>query len=297
MKPVLIITIIAVCSIGLGLSINVSAEEGLVPSWIRTTAGFWVDGQIGDSEFIKSIEFLVKEDIIKISDGQDSSYMTYFSENDGYQIKIPSSWMSSEYDYDVNKINFHNTRPESEYGEIIIIAVSSDKHNELDDYIKLLKPHLERTVTDFEIIDENWSRYNDRIPYGYEIIYKERTGMYNVINSYHVVLENNLIYSIIHTTTENESSVDIDYIFDSFQAGTKIGYGEGYVFGQTLVQKPTSSTNSEFFDASCPSNYNLVKYSINKYGDESYHEADKNQDGYYCKVIISTGQQTYRDNS
>ena len=58
MKPVIIIAIIGVFSIGLGFSLNVSAEEGLIPSWIKSTAGFWVDGQIGDSEFIGALQFL-----------------------------------------------------------------------------------------------------------------------------------------------------------------------------------------------------------------------------------------------
>ncbi|PJC50848.1 MAG: hypothetical protein CO032_02790 [Nitrosopumilales archaeon CG_4_9_14_0_2_um_filter_34_16] len=49
-----------------GLSINVSADESLIPSWIKNTAGFWVDGQIGDSEFISALQFLVKEGILVI---------------------------------------------------------------------------------------------------------------------------------------------------------------------------------------------------------------------------------------
>ena len=74
MKYVIIIAIAVVFGLGVGLSINVSAEEGLIPSWIKTTAGFWVDGQIGDSEFLSALQFLVKDGILVIPQGeQDKS--------------------------------------------------------------------------------------------------------------------------------------------------------------------------------------------------------------------------------
>jgi len=37
-----------------------------VPSWIQTTAGFWVDGFSSDDEFVNAIEFLIKERVIVI---------------------------------------------------------------------------------------------------------------------------------------------------------------------------------------------------------------------------------------
>ncbi len=37
-----------------------------VPSWIQTTAGFWVDGFSSDGEFVSAIEFLIKEGVIVI---------------------------------------------------------------------------------------------------------------------------------------------------------------------------------------------------------------------------------------
>ena len=35
-----------------------------VPSWIKTTAGFWVDGFSSDNEFVNAIEFLINEGVI-----------------------------------------------------------------------------------------------------------------------------------------------------------------------------------------------------------------------------------------
>ncbi|MDH3277211.1 MAG: peptidase [Nitrosopumilus sp.] len=37
-----------------------------IPSWIKTNAGWWSTGIIGDQEFVQSIQFLIKEDILKI---------------------------------------------------------------------------------------------------------------------------------------------------------------------------------------------------------------------------------------
>lgn len=48
-------------------SLTASAEEGLIPTWIKNTTGFWVDGSVGDSEFISALEFLISQDIIKVS--------------------------------------------------------------------------------------------------------------------------------------------------------------------------------------------------------------------------------------
>ena len=64
MKPVIIIAIAVVFVVGFGLT--ASAEEGVIPSWIKNTASFWVDGDVGDSEFISSLQYLINQDIIKI---------------------------------------------------------------------------------------------------------------------------------------------------------------------------------------------------------------------------------------
>ena len=66
MKWGIVFTIAIVFGIGIGLSLNVSAEEGLIPSWIKNTASFWVDGNVEDSEFISALQFLVNHGIMEI---------------------------------------------------------------------------------------------------------------------------------------------------------------------------------------------------------------------------------------
>jgi len=43
-----------------------SAEEGLIPGWIKNTANFWVNDQISDREFISALQYLVKEGMLII---------------------------------------------------------------------------------------------------------------------------------------------------------------------------------------------------------------------------------------
>ena len=41
-------------------------ESKKIPSWIKTTTGWWIDGQIDDDQFLNMIGNLVKEKIIII---------------------------------------------------------------------------------------------------------------------------------------------------------------------------------------------------------------------------------------
>jgi phosphonate transport system substrate-binding protein len=41
--------------------------ESLIPDWIKTNAGWWVDGTVDDTTFLNGIEFLVEKDIINVS--------------------------------------------------------------------------------------------------------------------------------------------------------------------------------------------------------------------------------------
>ena len=68
MKNSITICISSVLVAGLifSTSLSFSAEEELLPSWIKNTAGFWADNQISDIEFMNAIEFLIGADIIKV---------------------------------------------------------------------------------------------------------------------------------------------------------------------------------------------------------------------------------------
>ena len=47
--------------------------QAKVPSWVQTTASFWVNGDVSDREFTDGIGFLVRENIINIEENVESS--------------------------------------------------------------------------------------------------------------------------------------------------------------------------------------------------------------------------------
>ncbi|MCH7941051.1 MAG: hypothetical protein IH842_03690 [Thaumarchaeota archaeon] len=66
------IPVIAVAILSITI-ISISAEEELIPSWIRNTAGFWVDRQISDQEFINALQYLINQGILLIPEQTDGS--------------------------------------------------------------------------------------------------------------------------------------------------------------------------------------------------------------------------------
>jgi len=42
------------------------SEKAQIPGWIKNNAGWWADGSIDDDSFVQGIQFLIKEDILKI---------------------------------------------------------------------------------------------------------------------------------------------------------------------------------------------------------------------------------------
>ena len=45
---------------------NVQPEETSIPDWIKNNAGWWAEDQISDSDFVKGIEYMIQNGIIKI---------------------------------------------------------------------------------------------------------------------------------------------------------------------------------------------------------------------------------------
>ena len=50
------------------LTPNASAQDYVIPAWIKNNAGWWADGQIPDSAFVQGIQFLIKEGIINLNE-------------------------------------------------------------------------------------------------------------------------------------------------------------------------------------------------------------------------------------
>jgi Raf kinase inhibitor-like YbhB/YbcL family protein len=57
------------------LNVSVSyADQIQIPPWIKNNAKWWSQGQIGDSDFVKGIQYLIDQQIIKIQATNSTSY-------------------------------------------------------------------------------------------------------------------------------------------------------------------------------------------------------------------------------
>ena len=43
------------------------SESSEIPSWVKSNAGWWAEGQIDEQTFVDGIEFLVKTGIIQVN--------------------------------------------------------------------------------------------------------------------------------------------------------------------------------------------------------------------------------------
>lgn len=46
---------------------NTTSLRGQIPSWVRTTAGWWAEGKVGDQDFLRGIQYLVDAKIMKLT--------------------------------------------------------------------------------------------------------------------------------------------------------------------------------------------------------------------------------------
>ena len=168
MKPVIIIAIVIVFGISIGLSLNVSAEEGLIPSWIKNIALMFGQDQISDSEFIGALQYLVKEGILVIPSEQDEKIDV--SQLTVQELKEQSvSW------------NYKDILRDEEYykGKIIYVTGSIRNIEENDDYEGwvLLSVYTAKTVYGNWLDDLMYIWYD-----GSRLLYEDTIEAYIVVD-------------------------------------------------------------------------------------------------------------------
>lgn len=72
MKKIVIALSIALV-VSIGFSLNASAEEGIIPAWIKNTALWYGQDQVSDTEFLNAIQFMISNDLIKVPQEKSSS--------------------------------------------------------------------------------------------------------------------------------------------------------------------------------------------------------------------------------
>ena len=66
MKITIAVVCIALTLVGIVFMPNSSAQEAVIPSWVKNTAGWWATDAISETEFVNALEFLIKEGIINV---------------------------------------------------------------------------------------------------------------------------------------------------------------------------------------------------------------------------------------
>jgi len=64
MKIIMIFGIVLIA--GFGLSFTVFAENSAIPEWIKNNAKWWSEGSISDSDYVKSLEYLINNGMIDV---------------------------------------------------------------------------------------------------------------------------------------------------------------------------------------------------------------------------------------
>jgi len=168
MKPVIIIAIAVVFGIGIGLSLDVSAEEGLIPSWIKNTALWWGQGNISDDDFLGAMQFLIKEGILVIPSELDE-------ETDPSQLTVQELKKQSV------SWNYNDILSDEEYykGKIIYVTGSIRNIEENDDYEGwvLLSVYTAKTVYGNWLDDLMYIRYD-----GSRLLYEDTIEAYIVVD-------------------------------------------------------------------------------------------------------------------
>ena len=73
----LLLSILVASFVGAMLIPNAFAVD-VVPAWIKNNAGWWAEGQIDDQTFVNGMQFLIKEEIIQVSDTTSASNNSEF---------------------------------------------------------------------------------------------------------------------------------------------------------------------------------------------------------------------------
>jgi len=92
----IIFPVIGILLVGivLGFTVNVSAQQGLLPTWIKNTAGFWASDQISDSEFINALQFMIINEIIQVPPQENPR--SEMLENENRQLKLQVAALQSK---------------------------------------------------------------------------------------------------------------------------------------------------------------------------------------------------------
>ena len=117
--------ILSVITIGIILfSVTAYAQSSVIPDWVKNNAKWWSDGQIGESDYIQSLQYLISQGIIEIpitkvsatevslTDSDTAqSFVVHFTSGDYFTEETTIYTYSEFFHYSATALS--NTVPES----------------------------------------------------------------------------------------------------------------------------------------------------------------------------------------
>lgn len=110
MKKIAIVTIsiiLLVASISVGYSFEASAQENLIPNWIKKTTQWWSQNQTSDSDFVNAIQYLIDHNVLQLGSVQTNNVTSGMSgtTSQDSQLKQKLSDLQNRYDALQSKYN------------------------------------------------------------------------------------------------------------------------------------------------------------------------------------------------
>ena len=91
-RQIFVLLIVFTMFVGILFSNKSLAEDLQIPIWVKNNAKWWSEGQIGDSEFVQGIQYLVKHEIVKIPQTPSDSNL---SQQIPSWVKTNAGWWAS----------------------------------------------------------------------------------------------------------------------------------------------------------------------------------------------------------
>jgi len=124
-------------SIGIivGLSLNASAQTTTIPSWVKNTAKWWGEGQISDSDYIQSLQWLIDNGILNIP--KSNSLQSTPSPSQGQQ-NIPQAQQNTPQGQLSTQEGFSGTQCARDQTESSIVHMTGKYTNGPDGYSSIV---------------------------------------------------------------------------------------------------------------------------------------------------------------
>jgi len=103
-----------------------------VPNWVKNTAGWWAEEQIDDQTFVNGIQFLIKEDVIQVSNTISNNKN---SESIPEWVKNTAGWWATN---QISEMEFLNAVEFLIKAGIIIIETNENEKQLIENPIELL---------------------------------------------------------------------------------------------------------------------------------------------------------------